>query len=130
MKNLMNAVFYVHSKDYIHRDIKPENILFTDKHDLNSLRLIDFGLSAVYPGMINEEISDKVGTLLFMAPEQTDYTSYTKKVDIWACGIIMYFMLTGKHPYHTKGDTKTSYMAKLNKQEDLILPENLEVSDM
>jgi len=84
MRKLISAVEYIHSKDYIHRDIKPENILFKNKNDLSSLKLIDFGLSAIYPGMLTQTVKDKIGTLLFMAPEQTDYTSYGKKIDIWA----------------------------------------------
>jgi serine/threonine protein kinase len=84
MKQLFSAIEYIHSKDYIHRDIKPENILFTDKNDLNTLRIVDFGLSTIFPGMISQTVSDKVGTLLYMAPEQTDFTNYSKKVDIYS----------------------------------------------
>lgn len=130
MKNIMSALWHIHSKDYIHRDIKPENILFADRNDLNSLRIVDFGLSTIYPGTITSTVSDKVGTLLYMAPEQTDFTSYSKKVDIWACGMIMYLLLTGKHPFHEKGDTESSYLKKLQRERDLELPEDVEVSDM
>lgn len=84
MKSLLSAIADIHSKDYIHRDIKPENLLFTEKAGLDSLRIIDFGLSTIDPGMITKTVNDKVGTVLYMAPEQTDYTSYSKKVDIWA----------------------------------------------
>lgn len=84
MRQLISAVEYIHSNDYIHRDIKPENVLFKDKNDLSTLKLIDFGLSTIFPGMINQIVQDKFGTLLFMAPEQTDYSSYGKKIDIWA----------------------------------------------
>ena len=78
MRKLINAISYIHSKDYIHRDIKPENILFADKNDLSSLKIADFGLSTICPSVITETINDKVGTLLFMAPEQTDFSSYGK----------------------------------------------------
>lgn len=84
MRKLINAISYIHSKDYIHRDIKPENILFADKNDLSSLKIADFGLSTICPSVITETINDKVGTLLYMAPEQTDFSSYGKKVDVWA----------------------------------------------
>lgn len=42
----------------------------------------------------------------------------------------MYFALTGKHPYHTKGDTEATYLKKLQMRRDLELPEDLQVSDM
>ena len=130
MRKLINAISYIHSKDYIHRDIKPENILFADKNDLSSLKIADFGLSTICPSVITETINDKVGTLLYMAPEQTDFSSYGKKVDVWAWGVIMHLLLTGKHPIHAKGDTEPIYLKKLEKTSDLTLPEDLEVTDM
>lgn len=75
-------------------------------------------------------MKDKIGTLLFMAPEQTDYSSYGKKIDIWSCGMIMYQLLTGNHPFLEKGDTERTYLKKLEKRADLVLPEDLNVSDM
>jgi serine/threonine protein kinase len=129
MKQLLSAIEHIHYKEYIHRDIKHENILFSDKNDLQTLRLVDFGLSTLFPGMINHTVSDKVGTLLYMAPEQTDNTSYTKKVDIYAWGIIMYQLITGNHPFYEKGDNESSYLKKLQKG-DLELPVEVQVTDM
>lgn len=51
-----------------------------------------------------------------MAPEVVFKSEYTKSVDIWAIGIIMHFLLTGKHPFYEKGkDNRESFMNKLKR---------------
>lgn len=108
MDSLFGAVDYLHSREICHRDIKPENIMFDDINDLNSLKLVDFGLSAQYFEALEEY--DFCGTLIYMAPEQIDQKIYTKSVDIWSCGIIMYMLLNnGKHPLYNKGNTSREY---------------------
>lgn len=112
IKNLFESVTYLHQHEIIHRDIKPENILINDINDLNSLKLADFGLSSQY--FEQKEEFEYCGTLIFMAPEQVGKKFYSKTIDIWSCGIIMYILLNnGIHPLHTKGDTKSSYISKL-----------------
>jgi len=55
------------------------------------VKIADFGLTATYnPLDANENINDKFGTLVYMPPEQAYALNYTNRVDIWACGIIMY----------------------------------------
>jgi serine/threonine protein kinase len=71
-------VEHVHSKNYVHRDLKPENILINDESDLTSIILADFGLSASFRINTSYSLTEKMGTLLFMAPEQTKNHSYGK----------------------------------------------------
>ena len=112
MRNLSEAIEYIHSREIIHRDIKPENILINDLNDLNSIKLADFGLSTQY--LEEQEEFERCGTVIYMSPEQmAGKKFYTKNVDIWSCGIILYILLNGIHPFLVKGDTLTKYSERL-----------------
>jgi calcium/calmodulin-dependent protein kinase I len=96
----------------VHRDIKPENILLANQKDFSSLKLIDFGLSSQYFEIMGD--FEFCGTLLYMAPEQLEKRIYTKSIDIWSCGIIMYQLLNnGIHPFYNKGDHSSKFCEKL-----------------
>ena len=69
MKSLLDGVHYIHEKDYIHRDLKPENVMISRKNNYN-VKIVDFGLSASYKVFKCEKIEEKIGTLIYMAPEQ------------------------------------------------------------
>ena len=109
---LLNAVHYLHSHEIVHRDIKPENIMLSENNDLTSLKLIDFGLSAL---LVNEyQEREYCGTFLYMSPEQLEQKMYSKAVDLWSIGIIMYMLLNnGKHPFFNKRDRRLSYIEKI-----------------
>ena len=112
MESLISAVGYLHSRDICHRDIKPENIMFDNYKDLTSLKLVDFGLSAQYFEVLEEY--EFCGTLIYMAPEQIDKKIYTKAIDMWSCGIIMFMLLNnGMHPIYIKGESSREYIEKL-----------------
>ena len=90
---LLKALSFIHSKNIIHRDIKPENILFSDKRNIFSLKLIDFGLAT-----FQEQEKKTAGTPMYMSPEMVDGKG-TYVSDIWSVGVVVYQMVTGKLPF-------------------------------
>ena len=100
IKNILQGLRYIHDRhEIIHRDLKPGNILFLRKNDLNSLKICDFGLANQVGVGFFDQNEDNAGTLIYQAPEQMKSSSYGKKIDIWATGLIMYELLTkGGHP--------------------------------
>jgi serine/threonine protein kinase len=112
MKHLLEAVKYLHEREIVHRDIKPENVMFENSEDFSSLKLIDFGLSAQH--FDNIFLYDLCGTLIYMAPEQLEKRAYSKPIDMWSCGMIMFILLNnGRHPFYTKGMSSKNFVAKL-----------------
>ncbi|RPD65441.1 kinase-like protein [Lentinus tigrinus ALCF2SS1-7] len=96
--SLIDAVQYCHEHKIAHRDLKPENVLASE--DGSEVFLADFGL-ATTKRMIDEHGS---GTAIYMAPEchgnLYDYPPYdTRAADIWALGVILVNMITGRNPW-------------------------------
>ena len=80
---LLNALYFLHNQNIVHRDIKPENILFADKRDFSTLKLVDFGLATNY----HKNSKTVVGTPYYMAPEMIEGNFYPQS-DIWSLGIL------------------------------------------
>ena len=104
MKQILEAVNYLHYHGVCHRDLKPENILFSSVDELSQLKLIDFGLSKVLKTM-DDTIKGEVGTLYYMAPEVIQGI-YNEKCDVWSCGVILYIMLSGNPPFFSDNEEK------------------------
>ncbi len=105
IKNILKGLSYIHLHNIMHRDIKPENIMFKTFNDLNSLKIIDFGLATQSEGQIKQYC----GTLKFMSPEVLNDKYYNDSVDTWACGFILYILCSGGiHPLAKVAELSTS----------------------
>ncbi len=113
IKQLLTALSYLHyTCDICHRDVKPENIMFSNKNEITGLKLLDFGLSS--DRFESKNYLENCGTLIYMAPEQINKMIYSKAVDVWSVGIILYMLLNkGKNPFYNKGESQEVIIHKI-----------------
>jgi len=104
VKQILNAVKYLHSKNIAHRDLKPENLLCSGSGANEIVKIADFGLSKLFSG--DEELTTSCGTPGYVAPEVLMSESYDKSVDMWGIGIITYILLAGYPPFYGDNDTQ------------------------
>jgi len=96
--NIASALDYIHNHGVVHRDLKPENIM-VDKDD--NIKLIDFGIAGKEGArrLTFAKLSQVMGTPEYISPEQVKVKRGDGRSDIYALGVMLYEMLTGKTPF-------------------------------
>ncbi|KAL2917376.1 hypothetical protein HK105_203040 [Polyrhizophydium stewartii] len=101
---LLLAVKYLHDVNICHRDLKAENVLLESSKPFSRLLISDFGMAKSLQNSL-EQMQTKCGTFTYLAPEILDSPGgYSKQVDCWALGVLLYTMLGGALPFGTDQD--------------------------
>ena len=118
LKQMLQALFYIHNQGVIHRDIKPSNfILGKDGH----LKLTDFGISKSF--LINSDFTQtstsmSLGTPMYMSPEQVRSTKdVTQLTDIYSLGVVLWQLVSGKKPYSSETTSAFDLQLKIVQQD-------------
>ncbi len=111
LKPVADALDYAHQKGIVHRDIKPANILLDRK--LKPF-LADFGVARMETSTMTGP-GKTIGTLSYMSPEQVMGATVDHRADLFALGVILYELLTGKKPF--AGDNMSTIVYKIVNEE-------------
>jgi DNA-binding SARP family transcriptional activator len=106
--DLVDALTRAHRLNIIHRDLKPANVLLAED---GTPRLTDFGIARMVDSSQLTESGLIVGTVNYLSPEGCDGQPLDERADIWALGVILFEMLSGKQPF--KGETLASILAAI-----------------
>jgi eukaryotic-like serine/threonine-protein kinase len=110
-RKICNAVYYAHQRGVIHRDLKPSNMVVVADGEAGAepeVKVLDFGLARITDGDVRQTMVTEVGmikgTLQYMSPEQAkgDPDEIDVRTDVYALGVILYQMLSGRLPYETQ----------------------------
>ena len=97
---LLAGIAYAHEQDIIHRDIKPANIMVSTKEAIGDhVQILDFGLARLLESSSLLTDGFTVGTPSYMAPEQCRGAPVDPRVDVYACGAVLFEMITGRKPF-------------------------------
>ena len=107
---VLKGIGYAHSRGMMHRDIKPSNIMLCSKNGRgNFVKTLDFGLAKLIEGDKQITAQHVVGTAGFLSPEQIKGEILNLRVDVYALGVLFYFMLSGKMPFVGENNSSLLY---------------------
>ncbi|KAK9461827.1 kinase-like domain-containing protein [Lipomyces oligophaga] len=101
VREILEAVDYLHEQNIVHRDLKPENLLYLTSDAASDLVLADFGIAKELESE-NEVLNTMAGSFGYAAPEILLRTGHGKPCDIWSLGVITYTLLCGYIPFRSE----------------------------
>jgi serine/threonine protein kinase len=103
MVQMADGLSCAHKNGFIHRDIKPGNIFVTDS---GTVKVLDFGIARM-PQSDLTRVGQRLGTPVYMSPEQVKGAKLDERADIFSAGIVFYELLTYVHPFRDKDISKS-----------------------
>ncbi|MDQ1494228.1 MAG: eukaryotic-like serine/threonine-protein kinase, partial [Actinomycetota bacterium] len=119
LQPVLAALSAAHAAGLVHRDVKPENVLLADD---GRVKVADFGLARAAANRAATSATTLIGTVAYLAPEQVTRGVADPRSDVYAAGIMLFEMLTGRPPYD--GETAIS-VAYRHANEDVPPPSSL-----
>uniref|UniRef100_A0A8D0B490 Calcium/calmodulin-dependent protein kinase type IV n=1 Tax=Salvator merianae TaxID=96440 RepID=A0A8D0B490_SALMN len=120
VKQILEAVAYLHANGIVHRDLKPENLLYATPAPDAPLKIADFGLSKIVADQVT--MKTVCGTPGYCAPEILRGCAYGPEVDMWSLGIITYILLCGFEPFYDERGDQYMFKRILNCEYDFVSP--------
>lgn len=105
LEPVLAALGAAHRAGFVHRDMKPENVLIGDD---GRVKVADFGLVRAVD-TVTSTTGAVLGTVSYLAPEQIEHGTSDTRVDVYACGVVLYEMLTGAKPYTADSPAQVLY---------------------